>query len=78
MGFACFPTISRAVSVCLIEFRSETQQLTTLNPTYLLVVLGAFGHGLIRDILFGSKMEKIQGSITNNLLIVGPKYSAVA
>ena len=48
------------------------------TPHDALVVLGAFGHGLIRDILFGSKMEKIQGSITNNLLIVGPKYSAVA
>ena len=35
LGFACFPTISRAVSVCLIEFRSETRQLTTLNPTYI-------------------------------------------
>ncbi len=35
LGFACFPTFSCAVSVCLIEFQSETQQLTTLNPTYI-------------------------------------------
>ncbi len=42
-----------------------------------LVVLGAFGHGVIRDVLFGSKMEKIQGTIPNNLLIVGPKYAAI-
>jgi hypothetical protein len=48
------------------------------TPHDALVVLGAFGHGLIREILFGSKMEKIQGAITNNLLIVGPKYSAAA
>ena len=41
-----------------------------------LVILGAYGHGLIKDLMFGSKMEKIQGTIPNNLLIVGPKYSA--
>lgn len=41
-----------------------------------LVVVGAFGHGLIRDFIFGSKMEQIQSTISNNLLIVGPKYTA--
>jgi hypothetical protein len=46
-------------------------------PHDALVVLGAFSHGLIREIMFGSKMEKIQTSITNNLLIVGSRYSAV-
>jgi hypothetical protein len=46
-------------------------------PHDALVILGAFSHGLIRDIMFGSKMEKIQTSITNNLLIVGSRYSAV-
>ncbi|MEA1900717.1 MAG: universal stress protein, partial [Thermodesulfobacteriota bacterium] len=43
-------------------------------PHYALVVLGAYGHGLIRNIFFGSKMEKIQSIITNNLLIAGPNY----
>ncbi len=42
-----------------------------------LVIMGAFGHGVIRDVLFGSKMEKIQGNVPNNLLIVGPKYAAI-
>ncbi len=42
-----------------------------------LVILGAFGHGVIRDVLFGSKMEKIQGIMPNNLLIVGPRYAAI-
>jgi hypothetical protein len=46
-------------------------------PHDALVILGAFSHGLIRDIMFGSKMEKIQNLITNNLLIVGSRYSAV-
>ncbi|MFH1984106.1 MAG: universal stress protein [Pseudomonadota bacterium] len=46
-------------------------------PHDALVVLGAFGHGVIRDIMFGSKMEQIQSTISNNLLIVGPHYRAV-
>jgi hypothetical protein len=45
-------------------------------PHDALLVLGAFGHGIIRDIVFGSKMEKIQSTVTNNLLVVGPKYRA--
>jgi len=43
-------------------------------PHDALVVLGAYGHGLIRNIFFGSKMEKIQSIITNNFLIAGPNY----
>ncbi len=42
-----------------------------------LVVLGSFGHGLIRELVFGSKMEVIQSTLTNNMLIVGPKYASV-
>lgn len=41
-----------------------------------LVVLGAYGHGLIRDFVFGNKMERIQSTISNNMLIAGPKYTA--
>ena len=40
-----------------------------------LVILGAFGHGVVKDILFGSKMEIIHSTIYNNLLIVGPNYA---
>jgi len=47
-------------------------------PHDALVVLGAFGHGLIRELMFGSKMEKIQSTICNNLLIVGPNYTAIS
>ncbi|MBF0450021.1 MAG: universal stress protein [Candidatus Magnetomorum sp.] len=43
-------------------------------PHDALVVLGAYGHGVIRDIVFGSKMEIVQSILSNNLLIVGPKY----
>ena len=44
-------------------------------PHDALVTLGAYGHGLIKSIFFGSKMEKIQSTITNNFLIVGPNYT---
>ena len=30
----------------------------------------------IRDLVFGSKMEKIQSTISNNFLVVGPHYTA--
>lgn len=46
-------------------------------PHDALVILGAYGHGVIKDILFGSKMEKIQSTISNNLLIAGPNYAAL-
>lgn len=42
-----------------------------------LLVLGAYGHGLIKDIMFGSMVERIQSTLPNNLLIAGPKYTAV-
>jgi hypothetical protein len=45
-------------------------------PHDALVVLGAYGHGLIKTLVFGSKMEKIQSTISNNLLIAGPYYTA--
>lgn len=45
-------------------------------PHDALVVLGAYGHGVIREMLFGSVMEKVQSVLPNNLLIVGPKYQA--
>jgi nucleotide-binding universal stress UspA family protein len=47
-------------------------------PHDALVVMGAYGHGIIRDIMFGSMMEKIQSTISNNLLIAGPKYTVTA
>jgi hypothetical protein len=43
-------------------------------PHDALVVLGAFDHGLLKDFVFGNKMEKIQSTLPNNLLIAGPNY----
>lgn len=45
-------------------------------PHEALVVAGAYGHGVIKDVLFGSTLEKIQAHLPNSLLIVGPNYRA--
>ena len=41
-------------------------------PHDTMVVVGAYGHGLIKELLFGSMMEEIQTILPNNMLIVGP------
>lgn len=45
-------------------------------PHDALVLMGAYGHGIIKDIMFGSKMEKAHSVISNNMLVVGPNYVA--
>ncbi len=39
-----------------------------------LVVVGTLGHSLVKEVLFGSKAEKLQTILPNNLLLVGPNY----
>ena len=46
-------------------------------PHDALVLLGAYGKGTIREALFGSTMEKVQGGLPNSLMVVGPKCSWV-
>ncbi len=41
-------------------------------PHSALIVAGAFGHGIIKDVLFGSIIETVQTLMPNNLLLVGP------
>ena len=43
-------------------------------PHDALLVLGAYGHGVIRDLLFGSTMEAVQTTMPNNMLIAGPHF----
>ncbi|SLM27381.1 Putatite adenine nucleotide alpha hydrolases, UspA12 [Desulfamplus magnetovallimortis] len=43
-------------------------------PHNALAVLGAYGHGVVKDVLFGSTMEMIQTILPNTLLIAGPNY----
>lgn len=38
-----------------------------------LLIVGVYGHGLIKEFLFGSKMEAIQTWMPNNILLVGPQ-----
>lgn len=44
-------------------------------PHDALVIAGAYGQGVIRTIMFGSKMELLQSTLPNNFLIVGPGYT---
>ncbi len=68
--------INRHVSRWQVFKKGNFEENLYEVPHDSLVILGAYGHGLIKDIVFGSKMEKIQSTISNNLLIVGPKYTA--
>ncbi|MFP4307415.1 MAG: universal stress protein [Desulfococcaceae bacterium] len=47
-------------------------------PHDALCVAGAFGHGIIKDLVFGSTVERLHTVLTNNLLLVGPAYVALA
>ncbi len=44
-------------------------------PHDALVVLGAYGHGLIKEMFFGSKMELVQSVLPNPLLVAGPHFA---
>ncbi len=43
-------------------------------PHDSLIVMGIFGHGIVKDFFFGSTTEKIQNTLPNNMLLIGPKY----
>ena len=45
-------------------------------PHDALVVAGAYGHGLIKQMLFGSKLETVQSTLTNSMLVSGPRSVA--
>jgi len=42
-------------------------------PHDSLVVVGAAGHNIIKELVFGSKLEVIQSNLPNPLIIIGPK-----
>ena len=44
-------------------------------PHDALVIVGAYGHGIIKTVMFGSKMELLQSTLPNNFLVVGPGYT---
>jgi hypothetical protein len=45
-------------------------------PHDALVLSGAYGHGLINNFLFGSKVEIAQNALTNSMLVSGPHCRA--
>jgi hypothetical protein len=45
-------------------------------PHDALVLSGAYGHGLIKHVLFGGKLETAQSTLTNNMLLNGPRAVA--
>jgi len=45
-------------------------------PHDALVFSGAYGHGLIQNLIFGSKMEVAQSTLTNSMLVSGPQTRA--
>ena len=66
--------MSRRVNKWHIFERGNFEENLYQVPHDALVVLGAFGQNLLKNIVFGNKMEKIQSNLPNNLLIAGPNY----
>ena len=66
--------IAEYVDDWLLFFGGKFEENLYEVPHDSLLLLGAYGHGLIRDILFGSKMETIQSVMPNNLMVAGPNY----
>jgi hypothetical protein len=66
--------ISRRVNRWHIFEKGTFEEILYEVPHDALVVLDAFGHSLLKDTVFGSRLEKIQSSLRNNLLITGPNY----
>jgi len=45
-------------------------------PHDALVLAGAYGHGMLKQMLFGSKLETVQTTLTNPMLVSGPRTTA--
>ncbi len=57
----------------VFEHGSLDENLFTV-PHDALVVIGARGHRLLRDLVFGSTLERVQRRLPNPLLVVGPHW----
>jgi hypothetical protein len=72
--------LTKEVESRVREWRFFTEKPLDENlyevPHDALCVAGAFGHGIIKDIVFGSTVERLHSVLTNNLLLVGPSYAA--
>lgn len=43
-------------------------------PHDSLVIMGILGHGSVKEFFFGSTTEKVQTTLPNNMLLIGPRY----
>jgi len=43
-------------------------------PHAALVIMGIYGHGLVKDVMFGNTTEAVQTTLPNSLLLVGPGF----
>jgi nucleotide-binding universal stress UspA family protein len=41
-------------------------------PHDAILVVGAYGHSLVKELIFGSRMETLQSWMPNNMLLIGP------
>ncbi len=67
--------ISRRVNKWHIFGKGTFDENLCEVPHDALVILGVCGHSFKKGIDSGSKMEKIQSTLPNNLLIAGPNYT---
>ena len=67
--------ISRHVNKWHIFEKGTFEEILYEVPHNSLVVLGAFGHNPLKNIVFESKIGKIQSTLPNNLLVAGPNYT---
>jgi hypothetical protein len=67
--------MNRRINKWLIFEKGDFEENLYQVPHNALVILGASGKGRLKDIVFGNKMEKIQSTLPNNLLIAGPNYT---
>lgn len=71
-----FEGIKKGEIEWLVFEKGEFAENLYAVPFDSLLITGAYGHGLIKELLFGSRMEEIHTILPNNMLIVGP-YATV-
>ena len=67
--------IRRRVSKWHIFEKGTFEEILYEVPNDALVIIGAYDHSFIKDIVFASNMEKILSILSDNLLIAGPNYT---
>ena len=67
--------IRRRVNKWHIFEKGTFEEILFEVPNDALVIIGAYDHSFIKDIVFASKMEEIPSIFPDNLLIAGPNYT---